>query len=547
MANYFLKLQENLMQLIGKLRMLDNQKISLGTGEDSSIYYDGTNLVVDPKEDGSGVVSLNGGNLATTGQVSANNISVGTTSPSVSFRGEGDIYATSGIKAMEGLYAEAKAYGAGIEVLDHDLTVTYTNVMYGDATLTAATRLITDSHAAFDSTYVGQYLRVISSTPSFTGATGEIIAAPSSTTLILSFGTSANDTIVDATAMSFVIYPHPVFFAGDNGDLHSRVGINIDASFKIQCKESNNDHAVHLDITAGKDNNCGLEIEYDPDTYGGASAMCVSFDATDFDAADRIGTVNNVIINNVGATDGDIHGIDVALSDPGNTDLEVGAVATHEGVGVIHQHLGTPAALDSAWSYDTNAFTDRTTAFNDAGTDVAIFSSDNDYILLASDTKWDEINVVNATDSSHSIVPTFHYITDAGAWVAFTPADDSNGFSQSGTIRFDSDNLATWGVRTINEVTGEAGADDYYWIKITRTRNNLPTSPTEDTIQITTLGTEHQWDKDGNIDGKTIAVTDGITAPDAIVGQAIVYVDTADGNLKVKFGDGHVATIATDS
>ena len=44
----------------------------------------------------------------------------------------------------------------------------------------------------------------------------------------------------------------------------------------------------------------------------------------------------------------------------------------------------------------------------------------------------------------------------------------------------------------------------------------------------------------------TIAVTDGITAPSNITGQAIIYVDTADGDLKVKFGDGTVTTIATD-
>jgi len=44
-----------------------------------------------------------------------------------------------------------------------------------------------------------------------------------------------------------------------------------------------------------------------------------------------------------------------------------------------------------------------------------------------------------------------------------------------------------------------------------------------------------------------LSLTDGISAPAAVVGYAQIYVDTADGDLKVKFGDGHVATIATDS
>jgi hypothetical protein len=44
-----------------------------------------------------------------------------------------------------------------------------------------------------------------------------------------------------------------------------------------------------------------------------------------------------------------------------------------------------------------------------------------------------------------------------------------------------------------------------------------------------------------------IAMTDGVTAPSTISGAAQLYVDTADGDLKVKFGDGTVKTIATDS
>lgn len=44
-----------------------------------------------------------------------------------------------------------------------------------------------------------------------------------------------------------------------------------------------------------------------------------------------------------------------------------------------------------------------------------------------------------------------------------------------------------------------------------------------------------------------IRLTDGKAAPATEAGYAILYVDSADGDLKVKFGDGHVATIAADS
>jgi hypothetical protein len=44
-----------------------------------------------------------------------------------------------------------------------------------------------------------------------------------------------------------------------------------------------------------------------------------------------------------------------------------------------------------------------------------------------------------------------------------------------------------------------------------------------------------------------VAILDGMTAPATISGFAQIYVDTADGDLKIKFGDGTVKTIVTDS
>lgn len=43
------------------------------------------------------------------------------------------------------------------------------------------------------------------------------------------------------------------------------------------------------------------------------------------------------------------------------------------------------------------------------------------------------------------------------------------------------------------------------------------------------------------------AIKDGITAPSTVSGMAVIYVDTADGDLKVKFGDGTVKTIVVDT
>lgn len=44
-----------------------------------------------------------------------------------------------------------------------------------------------------------------------------------------------------------------------------------------------------------------------------------------------------------------------------------------------------------------------------------------------------------------------------------------------------------------------------------------------------------------------IAIVDGITAPATLAGWGKIYIDTADGDLKIKYGDGTVKLIVTDT
>jgi len=68
-------------------------------------------------------------------------------------------------------------------------------------------------------------------------------------------------------------------------------------------------------------------------------------------------------------------------------------------------------------------------------------------------------------------------------------------------------------------------------------------SPGDDNLK--TLGrSTHRW---SNVFSGVNALTDGVTAPATLTGYAQIYVDSADGDLKVKFGDGTVKTIVTDT
>ena len=51
----------------------------------------------------------------------------------------------------------------------------------------------------------------------------------------------------------------------------------------------------------------------------------------------------------------------------------------------------------------------------------------------------------------------------------------------------------------------------------------------------------------GNSFDTQLVIQDGITAPSALTGFARLYVDTADGDLKIIFADGTVKTISTDT
>jgi hypothetical protein len=48
------------------------------------------------------------------------------------------------------------------------------------------------------------------------------------------------------------------------------------------------------------------------------------------------------------------------------------------------------------------------------------------------------------------------------------------------------------------------------------------------------------------VDG-ALGIKDGMTAPSAESGQALLYVDSADGDLKIRFADGKTKTIVTDT
>jgi len=467
---------------------------------------------------------------------------------------EGDIYSENGKAFLgNGINVRAEQYGIAFQARESSpaKTLSYAGI---DATFTAATKTITKIGETFvsDGVLAGDFAVLTSgidaSLNDYTGATGEILEV-TETTIVISAASAGAGPFFDLTEVGFVVINEPIFSVLDNGDIHMNIGPSPEARLHIESETGANIHAIDADIFAGIDGHAGFNMDFDADDKSGTTGFELNYNATQFDNEGKLGQGFRINVDNTGATAGDFHGMEVSLADPSNTDVEVEAIATNQGVAPIAQYLAEAASLDVGYVYDASltAYTDRTTEFDSAVSDIQIFAENDDQILLAATAKFSISTIALAVNSSQSIIPTFEYVTDAGAWVLFSASDGTNGFTQPGSITWESDDLTTWGQRTVNEVTGDAGAVDYYWIRITRNRAVIsPNVPTESIIGISTAGAKFEWDSVGNINCNTIAVSDGITEPDTIVGQGIIYVDSADGSLKIKFGDGTVKTIVTD-
>jgi hypothetical protein len=345
-----------------------------------------------------------------------------------------------------------------------------------------------------------------------------VFAAPptlgNTTPNTVAWTTASVTTNTGNTQTHLNITPNTVIAASQHWD-----GITIDGAALDPSGSSVEIHPLHIDLSGVSLTNdpemIGVRIDM-PATHSGEEEKAGVYVAGwgyiselcsgDHDAAlrtlgpnlfdyDGTGAVagqtlsqNLNVIQTVGSTGGEIHAVDVSKAGGGS--VEVVGLSTGEDVAPIHQHVGVFAGPDFAWVVTSGpSYTDRTSEFGSGASDVQIFVADNDEIMIGSSAVFSDIEVVLAVVASQDILATFQYSIAGPSWTTFTPTDGTAGFRQNGNIGFSSGDLSGWAATTIN-------AQTYYWIRIIRTRNNIVTPPTEDTIKIA-APTLYEWDEDG--------------------------------------------------
>jgi len=187
------------------------------------------------------------------------------------------------------------------------------------------------------------------------------------------------------------------------------------------------------------------------------------------------------------------HSIDVAVSG-GTPSGEVWALATNDDVGPIRQEIGTPAT-PSQTEYAAEKTTGGT-VWVDGVDGSEIFVVNSDEVYIGHTAQFSSLEVIMGTPGTKSVMPTFWYNTAADAWTEFFPSDETDGFQQSGSIRWELSTIT--GLWTADGDPGAADGSTGYWIKIIRTANPDPGTPTPTTVKYE-ISTTYEWDEDGDI------------------------------------------------
>ena len=374
-----------------------------------------------------------------------------------------------------GLHSYAPAYGVGIMSHEYSSSLNITS-MGGTATLTAATQYICDTTDPFSEGNKGMILTVIDSTPSYTDATGEIKTYVNSSCIEISFGSAGSDTIIGATGMSYYVYPHPVFMALDNGYISNLVGENPDAKYEIHIPNGTGFTGVYIDDVAGADQHQVLTIDMDIKDYDGVVGLNLFGKSST--GGDSISS-NFILMESKaeGLNNSDLTYISLDTVGSGGNNNELDGIRMSPFIDHLI-HVGSADTVSSVYDNEVNI----TGEVTDGGT-AEVFTADNDVLYVGSTVNFTHISFALDTEGSANALFLYWYCNGTDYKVLTVGSDTTNGFSTSGGINFQ--NPSDRGTCNFElDDTPFTDANNYSYIALQRTRNNLVTPPILDTVTV---------------------------------------------------------------
>jgi len=283
------------------------------------------------------------------------------------------------------------------------------------------------------------------------------------------------------------------------------VGINTTAPIGTLHVTGN----MELDHTAAENDDYAIEIVCDANGFTDVKAFDIDYITGNIAAGQNEEAIIVNIDENL-STGGIVAGYLVLTTTEGSA--TVNGYETGIGINPVVQESGTFGDADNI----LNIAADVTVALSGGGAgNISIFVNDNDTITIGDAAIWDEMEIILDTGASGSgVAPTFEYSTGGSGFSAFSPADGTNGFRNTGAILWDSSTLSGWATN----------ASGRYEVRVTRTRNTLGTTPIIDKLKISST-TEYTWDKDGDLSVRGLSLTNALTVPNGGTGATTFTAD----------------------
>lgn len=377
-------------------------------------------------------------------------------------------------------------FGAGLMVLGHNgIGTLHSGVGTFDLTGGAYDNLFTSTIPVFEiedeelSNWLivtgGAYKGYVAEVETYIDASNVILYTP--------------EGAVDLVNVDFIIITHPIFSVCDKGNIHLDAGDTGD--FIIHTNDYSNGCVLLTDLDVGIDDTSAICVDVSANGYSASEAIRVDYDTGDLQPDDHA-SIFKVSLDDTGAVSSnsstEIDFINLLTLD----EEEVTKNAIHIGQSfdsAITVSGGLAADIGFGYEVSPDAPIDRVngvapdgTAFlESSASDLTIFDSDNDYILIGSSSTFEAVDAILSVGANADIAEDYYYSTGAGTWSPLIVSDTLNGFKNSGTITF----LAPldWVLSNLIQPAGAAITNAYY-IKIVRTRNNLVTPPVEDYFKL---------------------------------------------------------------